>query len=176
MNRFIFGSIIVLILAFIIPVVIVLYRRREVQEDVLLVMSIMAFEADETYYFILKNDRTFISSFGRRRHFLYPIHINRRNFMRSIEASAEIVLGKQDFQNISEMLEALIDDTTPTLTLDELISVSGGWRVTLLYDGNVIDAFFWDLPTELFKNLVHMVIQLSPLRVSMHGWAPVFDD
>jgi len=109
-------------------------------------------------YLVIGNDGTFTSYFGTSRN---HGDITRRNFMRSVQEQEVVILDAQDFQNITELANAVIAiENNPQLWPEAILSRT---HVTLYYNGNI----YGDSTARsgYFHELISTIVQLSPLSI-----------
>jgi len=110
------------------------------------------------YTFVIKNDRTMISYYGRRRSESWD-ESRMRNFIRLFREKETITLREEDFQYISELVSTVValekDYNLWTRVVFSEIDV------TLIHDGNI----YRNLATGESNDLLDKVIRLSPMVI-----------
>lgn len=102
------------------------------------------------YYFVVKNDGTLISYYGVSRNSCHLTNgrFIRNNLVRTVRASEETVLDKEDFDSIV----ALANDVVENYHTTGMVA-HGRWSVTLVYDGNI------------YGNSTHIDVDLLDLTI-----------
>jgi len=113
-----------------------------------------------TLYFVVKNDGTLIGYDGisHNRCHLSRGYFSRRNLLISIQERGEIRLSEQDFQDISDLVNKLVEsyDGNDSLVITHM-------HFTLLYEG-----ILYGNSTMFVTELMHLfnkIIELIPLTI-----------
>jgi len=135
------------------------HRRQD--ENILMEMVIYGPEAglfgrgSLIYYFVVKNDGTFISYRGVSRSICEDSRT--RNFIRTVHEREQIILNESDFVHISEMVDAIIAEDV--LVLD----VASQICIRFIHNGNIYQNC--TVRSRMFQNLSAVIRELSPLEV-----------
>jgi len=142
----------------IIVVVLILQGQNQDAIERELVTSLSIYpggSANPRYVFSINVDQTLQVQFRR-------INI----FGGRIDENKEILLTKEEFQLIMELLEKVsLDGHSDEGRLRSL----GGWEVRLLYNGTVYEANYSHNHSDAFQELVAEIVELSPIEVDIHS-------
>ena len=106
------------------------------------------------YYFVVKNDGTFISYHGLSRS--NSSHPRTRNFIRSVREREQITLDDEDFLYITELVNRIVSGTYEK-------TVSANSIITFLHNGKIYEnSTGW---TDPLADLISTLIELTPLTV-----------
>ena len=152
------AALIMLIIAITIFVAINQQKRYE-DEDVFAKMAIWNGPLNgnnlPVYYFVIKNDGTLVSYFGTARS---HHDLSRNRFMLFTRQRDVTVLSDQDFQRISEMVNAVAADNYS----GEFSRVTTHAHILLLHNENIYGGSSGDITVPLF-DLANEILRLSPL-------------
>ncbi|MCL2386717.1 MAG: hypothetical protein FWC89_04105 [Defluviitaleaceae bacterium] len=183
MRRRYVKGLVVFFLLVVVSIAFAVYQQREIdmqKDDIFMIMALFPQNTpDWTFYFVLKNDGTLVSSYGRSRRTWLRIqnletgvgrHVNlyRRNFMKSVEESTTVVLDYQAFRNLAYLVEISIHEfptEDPRITL-------GGWNAAFLYNEKSfeVDAKY-AVHSDIIRPIFDEILQLSQLpSLKRHGW------
>jgi len=144
-------------------------RMREVTSDVYMKLALFPTSTlEESYYFVIKKDGTFVSLVGRRKN----DNIKSNGFMAGIGKIKEIELSEKEFQEISKLLKEVKKDPPKKDWFGGSGVVWDSWYVTLRYNGKNYKTNYWgEGMSESLNRLIDKIVELSPLEVDIHGWA-----
>jgi len=106
------------------------------------------------YYYIIKNDGTFIVYYGLSRRDSYSTRT--RNFIRSIQEREEMTLTDEELQHISEIVSKIVQGESEGETSTNI-------HVTFLHNGNIYEnCTAWSDP---LSDLIELILELTPLQM-----------
>jgi len=140
--------VIILIAVISLTTIVTIHKQREN-----VVIEIIVFPGgwghnSDVYRFIIRNDMTLISHFGRTNN---PGYVTRGNIIRFVRQRATTTLSEEDFQAINEIMRYVVMDESFVLS---------EWQPRLLYNGYVYGNY--GVSRTLF-DLSSKVYRLSPL-------------
>ena len=118
--------------------------------------------AEGTYHFVMV-DNTLTCSFGTRRN----DNITTRGFLLRVYNTESVDIAAKEQERLIDLLNELHsskDDIPKKIYL-------GGWDVSLLYNGKVYEANYWDNESRTLQKIVDEIIRLSPVTVDIHGFS-----
>ena len=145
-------------------VVFVVYSHQRRNDNVLMELVIYGPAAglfgrgSLIYYFVVKNDGTFISYRGTGRS--REDDSRTRNFMRIVHEREQVILNESDFAHISELVDEIVTKEALVLTVLSYV------HIRFIHNGSIYENdTAW---SETLANLYSTIIELSPLSVHAH--------
>lgn len=119
--------------------------------------------SNESYYFVMTEDKEFIAEKGIRNH---RKNISQNGFMKKIEEVEKKKISDDEMEN-------LLISANEIITLNNIPEDRqwlDSWKVEVFYENiHIIQTEGFESP-EITK-LIDRIIELSPIEVDMHGWA-----
>jgi len=164
-NKILTVSAIILMLVVLVLFAMFIFQRND--RDIFIKVAILRYQGHGNFYahyFVVGNDGTFTSYYGRVRNHDSIRSIRRRNFLSSIQEKEVVLLGEQDFQNISELVSTIVAiENRLELFHGEVIRTEFT-DVTLYHKGTIYGGA--NVRSRYFQELTSELVQLSPLSVS----------
>ncbi|MCL2388571.1 MAG: hypothetical protein FWC89_13650 [Defluviitaleaceae bacterium] len=160
----------ILLLATLILATIFICQRDS--RDVLVKVAIFHYRGQgvfHAYYFVVTNDGTFTSYYGRVRNHNNDKSIRNRNFLSSVQEKEVVILSEKDFQNISELVHIVaIVENCPTFGgtfIRTEFTDTSFYHNGIVYGGVGVNA-----RSGYFQELISELVLLSPLSIDWKHW------